>query len=383
MHIKLDYITAVAFLIVQARISVLLWRRYRTQAARIALVAADIILACCFVLSYSEVISRLGLNPQVALVAGAVGLGYLMVATVVLVLYTALAWAKRLVLKPEMDPGRRRVLDMAGVAMVATPIAGLGYGTFIQRTNFTVREVDLPVHDLQPGLDGVTIAQISDIHLSAFLTEREFARVIDEANGLHPQLFAIIGDLISSRGDPLDACLRQLARLKSDAGTFGCLGNHERYAGAEGYTTAAGARLGIQFLRNRNRTLEFGGSRLNLVGVDYESIRRDRDAYLLGADILKVPGAFNLLLSHNPDVFPQASALGFNLQLSGHTHGGQVTIEILDQSINPARFITPYVAGLYRDGASAAYVTRGVGTIGIPTRLGAPPEITLLRLRKA
>ena len=121
---------------------------------------------------------------------------------------------------------------------------------------------------------------------------------------------------------------------------------------------------------------------LNLAGQDFQS-QRERGRYLRGAERLIVPGATNLLLQHNPDVFPVAARQGYNLLLAGHTHGGQVTVEILDQSINPARFFTPYVYGLYRIGASAAYVTRGIGTIGIPARIGAPPEITLLRLRKA
>jgi predicted MPP superfamily phosphohydrolase len=95
------------------------------------------------------------------------------------------------------------------------------------------------------------------------------------------------------------------------------------------------------------------------------------------------PGAVNVLLSHNPDVFPAAVRQGYNLVIAGHTHGGQVTVEILDQSINAARFFTPYVYGLYRQGNAAAYVTRGIGTIGIPARIGAPPEITLLRLQKS
>jgi predicted MPP superfamily phosphohydrolase len=121
---------------------------------------------------------------------------------------------------------------------------------------------------------------------------------------------------------------------------------------------------------------------LNVAGVDFQSYR-EKHRYLDGAEHLLVPGAMNLLLAHNPDVFPAAARQGYNLLLAGHTHGGQVTIEILDQSITPARFFTPYVYGLYRSGAAAAYVTRGIGTIGIPARIGAPPEISVLRLRKA
>jgi predicted MPP superfamily phosphohydrolase len=88
----------------------------------------------------------------------------------------------------------------------------------------------------------------------------------------------------------------------------------------------------------------------------------------------------NILLSHNPDVFPVAAKLGFDLTLAGHTHGGQVNFEILHHNLNIARFFTPYTMGEYRIGDAAAYVTRGVGTIGLPVRLNAPPEVTLIQL---
>src|SRR5206468_4321639 len=113
-----------------------------------------------------------------------------------------------------------------------------------------------------------------------------------------------------------------------------------------------------------------------------------RANYLAGTERLTVPGATNLLLSHNPDVFPAAIRRGFQAVLSGHTHGGQINVEILHQNITPARFRTPYISGLYRvDGsgqaAGSGYVTNGIGTIGMPVRLGAPPQIALLRLRRA
>jgi predicted MPP superfamily phosphohydrolase len=257
----------------------------------------------------------------------------------------------------------------------------VSYGAFIQRTDFRVREVDIPLAGLPPDLDGLRILQLSDIHLSAFLSEAEFARAIDATLHLRPQLAVVTGDLISGHTDPLDACIRQLARLKADAGVFGCMGNHERYIRAEDYTARQAARFGIRFLRGEAQTLRFGNATLNLAGRDFES-HLDRSRYLRGAERLIVPGATNLLLQHNPDVFPVAARQGYHLLLAGHTHGGQVTVEILDRSINPARFFTPYVYGLYRQGNAAAYVTRGIGTIGIPARIGARPEISLLRLRK-
>jgi predicted MPP superfamily phosphohydrolase len=274
------------------------------------------------------------------------------------------------------------VLNAAGNLALATPFAVLTYGALIERLDFHVREVDVPIPGLPDDLDGLRLLHLSDIHLSAFLSESQLARVIDAANGLRPHLAAVTGDLISQRGDPIDACIRQLARLKADAGVVACMGNHEHYAQVEDYTAAAAARAGISFLRSQARPLRFGKATLNVAGVDYQPLFQ-KAKYLRGAGRLVLPGETNLLLSHNPDVFPVAARQGYNLMLAGHTHGGQVSVEILDQAINPARFFTPYVYGLYRRGPAAAYVTRGIGTIGIPARIGAPPEISLLRLRKA
>jgi hypothetical protein len=95
------------------------------------------------------------------------------------------------------------------------------------------------------------------------------------------------------------------------------------------------------------------------------------------------PDAFNVLLSHNPDVFPVAARQGYPLTIAGHTHGGQVRIEILGQDLNVARFYTPYVDGLYHRNGAAVFVSRGIGTIALPARLGAPPEVNLLRLCRA
>jgi predicted MPP superfamily phosphohydrolase len=263
----------------------------------------------------------------------------------------------------------------------AAPLALSGFGALVQRTDFRVTETDIPIPNLPRDLQGLRILQLSDIHLGPFLTESDLARVIDESLNLRPHLAVITGDLISVIGDPLDACLRQIARLRPDAGILGCMGNHEVLAGTEDYTAKEGARLGINFLSGRARALRFGEAKLNIAGVAYESIMK-RKSYLTGAERLVAPGAVNLLLSHNPDVFPVAARKGFDVTLAGHTHGGQVTVELLNQTLNIARFVTPFVSGYYHlpQPASALYVTRGIGTIGLPVRIGAPPEISLLRL---
>jgi len=338
------------------------------------------LMAAGFAAGLSYLASRYKLPASPAEVAGAVAQIWLFGSTAGYLGYLALRFLARRCWGPKFDASRRRLLNATGGALMAAPFALVGYGMFIERLDFQVREVEIRVPGLADGLEGLRLLHLSDIHLSAFLSEKSLARVIDSANELRPHLALVTGDLITAEGDPLEACLRQIARLRADAGIFGCMGNHEDYARAKNFTEREGARLGIPFLRGRAQALRFGGAVLNLAGVDYQ---RSGVSYLRGAERLVLAGAYNVLLSHNPDVFRAAADKGYDLTLAGHTHGGQVTVEILHQQVNAARFFTPYVYGLYERGAAAEYVTRGIGTIGIPARIGAPPEIALLRLRKA
>lgn len=279
--------------------------------------------------------------------------------------------------RPSHSPARRGFLIAARTALLAGPAAATMYGTFVQRLDLRVREADLTVPGLPKDLEGLRIVQLTDIHLSPFLSLRELERAVAMANETRPHVTLVTGDLITSWRDPLDDCLAALAGLRAEAGVFGCMGNHEIYANAEAYTKSAGARLGMDFLRRESRLLKFGSATLNLAGVDYQRFGKP---YLVGAEKLVAPGALNLLMSHNPDVFPVAARKGFPVTIAGHTHGGQVRFEILRADLNIARFFTPYVDGLYRQGGSSIFVGRGIGTIGLPARLGAPPEVALLRL---
>lgn len=331
-----------------------------------------------------QISAKLGIWPVVRVITGFLKTGFCMwvlASTPSFLCYLAYRWVRH---RPsiESNPQRRRLLQLAGTAAVAAPFAAEAFAVFIQRWQFQVREVEVPVKDLHPDLAGLRIVQLSDVHLGDFLSEREFAPVIDASNELKAHVALMTGDLISEFGDPIDKCIRQLARLKSDAGTFGSLGNHEHYTNTEDYVKRTCSRLGMDFLRYENRALRFGSATLNLAGIDYQPFAR-RGQYLTGVEALKMQGAVNVLLSHNPDVFDESAQQGWDLTLAGHTHGGQVTVEILEQTLNVARFYTRYVSGLYRQGSSMCYVTRGIGTIGIPARLGATPEITLLKLRKA
>jgi predicted MPP superfamily phosphohydrolase len=278
---------------------------------------------------------------------------------------------------PAHDRGRRRFLAAAGAVAAVTPAAVLVHGVVTRKKHIRLREADLGMRGLPRDLHGLRLVQITDVHLSPFFTPADLQRAIDIANETRAHIALVTGDLINSRHDPLDQALELLRGLRAEAGVFGCHGNHEAYAFCEGYATKRGAQLGIRFLDHSAETLRFGKARLRLAGVRHQSIP---DRYLYAAEELLEPGAFNILLSHNPDVFPKAAGIGFDLTISGHTHGGQVNLEIRNWNLNIARIYTPYVDGIYRIDASAIFVSRGLGTVGPPLRLGAPPEVALIRL---
>ncbi len=278
---------------------------------------------------------------------------------------------------PRFNAARRGFLGTAYTVLFAAPAATLAYGTFIERRNISLRQHDIPVPGLAADLNGLRLVQVTDIHMSPFFSRRDLDHAVALANEAQAHIALVTGDLITTAHDPLDSCLEGLKALRADAGVFGCLGNHEKYAHAEAYAEKAGARQGLRFLRRHTQLLTFGDARINLAGVDYQRLHA---SYLRGAEQWIVPGAYNVMLSHNPDVFDVAASQGYGLTISGHTHGGQVRVEILGADLNVGRFYTPYVDGLYTKKAASIFVSRGLGTIGIPTRVGAPPEVTLLRL---
>jgi hypothetical protein len=181
-----------------------------------------------------------------------------------------------------------------------------------------------------------------------------------------------------------------LAGLKAPFGVYGCLGNHEMWAAVEDSITRLFARRGIRILRSEQALIRSGGEVINLLGVDYQTRspmgprgQRLVREYLQGVKRLMAPGTANILLSHNPNTFDRAAALGIDLSLAGHTHGGQVTLEFVHPDLSPSRLITPYVRGWFEKPGGQLYVNRGIGTIFVPIRFGAPPEITILELARS
>ncbi len=285
-------------------------------------------------------------------------------------------WLGRRSEPQSFDPRRRAMLQTAIGALAAAPAVALGVGIIV-RKDLVVNEVNLKFPGLPKDLQGLRLVQISDIHMSSFFTRQDLARAVDAANGLRADLMLVTGDLITDRYDPLDDCILELKRLRAISGLWGCLGNHEMHARVEAYATQKAKLVGLQFLRQEREMLRFGNANLNLVGVDHQ--KRDQP-YLTKAAGLVAPDEFNILLSHNPDVFPVAEKQGYQLTISGHTHGGQINLEFLGNNFNVADLVTPFTKGTYHINSASLYVNSGLGTIGVPVRLGAPPEVTLITL---
>jgi hypothetical protein len=290
------------------------------------------------------------------------------------------------------NPSRRHFFQTATYFAGAVPFAGAVYGFAAERLRFTLERVEVPMGNLPEALDGLRIAQISDIHMSAFMTREQLRRAVDMANDLGAELAVVTGDFITSGRDPLEECVHELARLRAPLGVWGCLGNHEIYAGCEDEATALLRQVGVRVLRRENVEILWRDQPLNLIGVDYQRTRgiNGRKLPMLSDVEQLVRGdAPNILLSHNPNAFDRAAELGIEFTLAGHTHGGQINVEILESQINAARFMTDYVAGMFSrisqltSQTAHLYVNRGLGTVGAPVRVGAPPEITLLTLRRA
>jgi uncharacterized protein len=389
--------------------------RFGLHAVLIALAAA--LLATLLDPLLGHGISRLsfgGLNfgktlsTVVRLWLGASFFGFLAVESV-----GAIEWVTNVVarLRPGavaggFSPSRRTFFQYAAVVAGGFPFLAATYGFAAGRLRYTVERVDVPVANLPPELDGLRIAQLSDIHIGDYMPPREIARAVDMANELQPDISFVTGDFINGEGDPLDTCVTELSRLHAPLGVWGCNGNHEIYAGVEDEAERLFREKGMRLLRAASAVVEHNGGRFNLLGVDYQRdhmVSGERTGPMLHEiERLIRRDMPNFLLSHNPNSFHRAAELGIELSLAGHTHGGQVKFEIVDHSVSPARLITPFVAGLYRLPMSgyagipsgnglqtagmqkaALYVNRGLGTLGFPVRIGVPPEITLLTLRRA
>ena len=311
-----------------------------------------------------------------------------MLVAVDLVRLAAWGWARGRVvlhrrrgLEAPRDPGRRGFFgQLAHMGVVGTASGVAGFGFFEARKTPDVVEVDVPIAGLPAALDGLRIVQLTDIHVGPTIRGEYLQRCVEVANALAPNIIAVTGDLVDGFVPMLRNDVAPLAELRANDGVYFVTGNHEYYWDGPAWCAEV-ERLGLTVLANAHRVIERDGARLLLAGVT------DISAGGMVAEHSSSPvkakaGApecdVRVLLAHQPRSVFAAAKAGYDLQISGHTHGGQYF------PMNLLVYLAqPYVAGLERHEDMWIYVSRGTGYWGPPARMGAPAEITLLRLRAA
>lgn len=298
--------------------------------------------------------------------------------------------------KPDLTDMKRisrsEFLRRMGWSVAAIPFVVTGYGVFRSLYDFSIHRVDVPVAGLPRAFDGLTIAQISDLHAGSFFSDRPMWEAVSMINALNPDIVAITGDFVNHDAAELAVIAPALKALKSDLGIYGCLGNHDHYADVDALVSRIRATP-VELLVNARRTISVDGAKLHVLGTDNTGFRQtyaDLPRAVAGIE----PGgeSAQILLAHDPTFWDGHVRPGYadiDLMLCGHTHGGQLGFEWGPVRWGLANMVYDRWAGLYaeprREGGSAQflYVNRGLGTVGPPLRLGIRPEITLLTLRRA
>jgi len=299
-------------------------------------------------------------------------MGVLLLTVVTLGISDGLLWL--LGAAPAEGAARIRAAAVLGVVAAATAV-GLRAALALPR----VRRVEVNLERWPESLDGFRIVQLSDIHIGPILKREFAARLVAEVQRLSPDLIAVTGDLVDGSVRQLEGEVEPLGELSAPHGVYFVTGNHDYYSGAEAWLARI-SELGIRPLGNERVQIGDGDGAFDLAGVDdyrgdllrgssedLERALRDRD-----------PDRPVVLLAHDPSSFKRASAMQVDLQISGHTHGGQIW-----PFLYLVRLAVPQVAGLLRRGRSQLYVSRGTGFWGPPIRLFAPSEITEIVIRRA
>jgi uncharacterized protein len=267
--------------------------------------------------------------------------------------------------------GRRRLLQAGVGGLAAAPIILSGYSVAYASKAYEIRELTLPF-----GV-ALRVVQLTDIHAGIYMKKEDMRSLADQVMALEPDLLVLTGDYISNSMEFLPGCVEEMARIRARYGTFAVLGNHEYWYADLSRVRSVFSQYRVPLLINEHRLINSGRGVFAVAGIeDVRAGHPDVGAAVRGLDS-SVP---KLLLSHRPEIFPKAAALGIPITLAGHYHGGQVKLNLPLGEISLAHLVTPYPAGLYRIDASSLYVSRGIGTTFTPVRFNVPPEITLIHL---
>jgi len=273
---------------------------------------------------------------------------------------------------------RREAIErVAGISIASATTVALGWGMVRGRHAFAIEEVPIAIPGWPKALDGYVIAQVSDVHVGAFVGDRELDEGFELVRRVKPDLVVATGDLVDNDAALIGALVERLLGANARDGAYVVLGNHDHYAGAASVArTIRGSK--VHLLHNEGvhvRARDGGG--FALLGVDDLQGRRFPEAGHAGPDLGRALGGLapdlpRILLAHQPKFFLESQGR-VSLQLSGHTHGGQI-----NPGFRPAAAVMEFIAGRYDRGGSTLYVNRGYGVTGPPSRVAAAPEVTKL-----
>jgi predicted MPP superfamily phosphohydrolase len=307
--------------------------------------------------------------------------GFVYAATVIVALPFVLVLIVIAALEAD-GPERAAFVKSSALPLVGASYLGAflltGWGVLICRRWVRITRTLIRTPTLPEPFRGYSIAHLTDLHVGSTDPRHVAERWVELTNRLAPDMVVITGDLVTKGHAFIPDVCAAVAKLRAPDGVFVCLGNHDQYRTEE--LVAGLEREGARVLRNRWTTLERGGARIVVAGVDVPGSPGEPLRRALGD---RPPNSFTLLLAHYPNHFERLDGMNVQLVLSGHTHGGQIGVPLLGERFNVATLSGQRGRGLFQRQGSQLHVSAGLGTTGVPFRLGVRPEIALLRLEPA
>jgi predicted MPP superfamily phosphohydrolase len=293
---------------------------------------------------------------------------------------------------------RSEFLSKAAVLTAAVPFGTMAFGILSGAHDYRIRRATIYLPNLPKAFDGIRIGQISDIHSGSFFNKTAVKGGVEMMLNEHPDVLFFTGDLVNNQTDEVKEYLPIFSKLKAPLGVFSVTGNHD-YGNYRSWPSRAAKKknfedlleahriMGFDLLMNENRFIEADGERLAVIGVEnWGTGRFPRYGDLAKAYSGAQEAAVKLLLSHDPSHWDAQVRIDYpdiDIMFAGHTHGFQFGIEWGDIRWSPSQYVYEQWAGLYRKGSQYLYVNRGFGFIGYPGRIGIPPELTIIELKRA
>jgi uncharacterized protein len=282
----------------------------------------------------------------------------------------------------QFNASRRVFIQRGMYGVTALAFGSTAYGMLLEKNFCDITAADFYIPNLPAEFEGFTITLASDIHSSLYMSKNDMTTYAKIINGLQSDMIVIPGDFVTSSYNEVFPFAEAFSILKAPSGVYGVLGNHDYYVGPDRVAREVDA-CGITLLRNDRAFIRRGNSQIALLGVDDVGISNRAPIKLETAIGTVSQETTRILLCHRPYYLKDAAAQNIDLVLSGHTHGGQVVLGRFGNVVlAPARVVSPYVWGKYREGRTQMYVSRGIGTVGLPVRINCAPEITQIILRR-